>query len=119
MTSEAIRKALGLSATATDAEVIAAQATKLAKAEDDAEKAKKEKDDADKRARKAEMTEAEKEHCKAMSDDDADDFMSKGKDDRNKLMAKSLAGDEVLVALDHVQLSMNRRPPARQSQSSR
>jgi hypothetical protein len=91
--SVAIKKALGLAETATDAEVEAAVA-KLAGSPGALAKAEAERDRA---VRKAAMTDDEKKHTANMSDDDTDDFMKKPKEDRLAAMKKALDGDETLT----------------------
>lgn len=115
-----LRKALGLSENASDADVIAAlvkrdaeaskevemaeEAAKKAKmlADEEAEKRKK----AEKAYRKASMTAAEREHCKDMSDDDADDFMAMPAEDRRKkMMGKSAGGHDETIIVDGATIS--------------
>ena len=100
MTTAELKKSLGLPENASEEALANALIAKANASEAEAVKAKEdleaEKKKAEKAIRKASMTEAEKEHCKGMSDDDADDFMAKPADKRKEAMAKRLEGEETI-----------------------
>ena len=123
---KALRKALGLAENATDAEVIAAMVKRDAEASKEVEmaeeKAKKAAEEAameadkrkkaEKALRKASMTDAEKEHCKGMSDDDADDFMAMPAEERKKkMMDKSAGGSDETITVDGAVISKSEVGP--------